>query len=132
MPHQAAAIGRTVFLLRTGTRHDDIHELIDGFKVSLRRWGLETIVENQVQYASRVAAHDDDLIYEEMHKLFSLRDEIHGLVEIGISSTPSSVEQLDALMRHRFQRQRHMAELVAQDCVADWNKSLWWYSENVK
>ncbi len=132
LPYQAAATGQKIFLLSTvNSDRTDIPGLVACFRTALRRWGLEGVVQNQIDYATRLADDEGDLLYEEMHKLFSLRDEVYGLIQIGIPSEEDRVEQLDTSMRFRFKRQREMAQLVAQDCAADWSQSLWWYSENL-
>jgi hypothetical protein len=89
-------------------------------------------LEQQARYASRLASAPGNLIYEEMHKLFSLLDDVHALRAAGHSADAVLLQQMDADARARFAAQRKMARLVAEDRAEEPNRSLWWYADNLR
>lgn len=131
LPHQAAAIGMEVFALTEELAHSDAASLISDFKAALQRWELQEVLANQVNYAVRLALDPHDLLYEEMHKLFSLLDEIHALGQIGLTVAPEMTEELNSAVRRRFEMQASVAALVADDRTEDWCQGLWWYADNL-
>lgn len=132
LPYQAAAVGMEVFTLTTELVHSDACSLISDFMSALQRWELQDVLENQVNYAVRLARDAHDLLYEEMHKLFSLLDEIHALRTIGLTVAPRAIEELNSAVRTRFEMQASVAALVAKDRVEDWCQTLWWYADNLR
>jgi hypothetical protein len=90
------------------------------------------MLPSRVRYASRLASGSDELIYEDMHKLFSLLDDIYQLSAAGYSVDESALQQMDAAVRERFALQPKVARLVAEDKVKDWKRSLWWYADNLR
>lgn len=67
-----------------------------------------------------------------MHKLFSLMDEVYALRETGHPVDVALLQQMEADVRARFAAQPTVARLVAEDRAADWNRSLWWYADNLR
>lgn len=135
LPHQASAIVMDLFLL------SDVHHLSDDPRVTeLRKrfqasYGTEAqdqLLDHQVRYASRLACAPGKLIYEEMHKLFSLLDEVHALRASGYSGDDALLRQMNTDVRSRFAAQQKMARLVAEDKVEEWSRPLWWYADNLQ
>jgi hypothetical protein len=89
------------------------------------------LLANQTRYASRLASAPGKLIYEEIHKLFSLLDEVHALRATGHSADEALLQQMNVDVRARFAAQREEVRLVAEDRVEDWNRSFWWYADNL-
>lgn len=135
LPHQASAVVMNLFLL------SDVYQLADDPRVMELReafhnaYGGETedeLAEHQVRYAARLASAPGDLIYEEMHKLFSLMDEVYALRETGHPVDVALLQQMEADVRARFAAQPTVARLLAEDRAEDWNRSLWWYADNLR
>ena len=97
----------------------------------LPAWGMKDLISTQAAYAKRLASSPGPLLYEEMHKLFSLCDEIRALRYLGLTLTISECEDLEAAIRERFSIERGKAKLVAEDRVERWNREWWWYAENL-
>ena len=129
LPHEAAALGAEIFRLVAKT--PDQGDILLTFFEALDRWGLPHLVQHQADYAIRLAHDQNDLIYEEMHKLFSLLDEIHSLQQIGLAISKHKEDELKLAVRSRFKLQSSMAKLVAQDRLEDWCSDLWWFRENL-
>ena len=89
------------------------------------------VLDHQMNYANRLSYDKWDLEYEEMHKLFSLADEIWALKALGLPFSRSLYAKFEKGLRHRFEREPGKARLVAEDRVDDWNRDRWWY-KNLK
>jgi hypothetical protein len=133
LPHQATDWAMRLFTLSHDTQVDPsaVQKLLEHFLDSLPEWGLEDLPARTAEYAHRLATAPGELEYEELHKLFSLRDELHVLCELGMSIGSQAQSELDAALRARFQAQKKAASSVAQDRAEDWNRNLWWYAERL-
>jgi hypothetical protein len=134
LPYQASAIATRLYKL------SNVHQLADDDRVValqqrfhdvLEQAELPNILGNQLEYASRLASAPGPLIYEEMHKLFALCDEIHALRSQGFRADDALVRQFEDDVRRRFAAQPKEAMLAAQYNVKKWNRTLWWYAENL-
>ena len=96
---------------------------------SITTSGLEELLTTQMLYAMRLADLSGPLLYEELHKLFSLCDETHALRTLGFQADPTLHERFEQAVRLRFHRQSAEARLVAEDKAATWSVDLWWYAE---
>ena len=85
MPHLASAVAYEFFLLLFvfNKKSATVENMLSAFKKRLFDWELEDLLHRQVEYANTLANSKGNLEYEEMHKLFSLCDEIHGLEKLG-------------------------------------------------
>jgi hypothetical protein len=126
LPYQASAIVKLLFLLSS------VYQLGEAFSAAYDAGLRDELLANQVRYASRLATAPGKLIYEEMFKLFSLLEEIHALRVMGYAVDESLLQQMEADVRARFSEQRKLAQLIAEDGVKEWNRSLWWYAENLR
>jgi hypothetical protein len=108
-----------------------VANLLRGFREAVTRAGLGDVLNHQIAYASRLAGSLSPLSYEEMHKVFSLCDEIHALQALGYELPDDAAPRLETTLRHRFTMQRREARLVAEDKAKEWNRALWWYADNL-
>jgi len=134
LPHQAGAIAMNLFLLSTVCRlakDPRVADLQEKFRQAIHSAPFEDLLANEVRYASRLARAPGLLIYEEMHKLFSLCDEVHALVALGYEPDEELAQRFEDDVRSRFAAQPKDAHLVAVANAEDWNRSLWWYAENL-
>lgn len=129
LAHRVSSLAFMIFQLHDicGLDDQEVQEIDAMFRVMASSLGELDLVEHQIKYASRLAEYEGDLLYEEMHKLFSICDEIHALVSLGFGSEEEQMEQLAKSLRSRFNRQPGIASLVADDRREDWNRGLWWY-----
>ena len=134
LPHQAAALAMQLFLLRLDPEENrsESQRLVDEFFRCVPLWGMEDLLSVQVEYARRLAASPGTLEYEEMHKLFSLCDEIQALKELGMRVTAAEMDNLEAALQARFRAEPKKARLAADDKVEDWTRESWWYAENLQ
>jgi hypothetical protein len=135
LPYQASAIVKLLFLLSSVYHLENdpgVAELGEAFSAAYDAGLRDELLANQVRYASRLATAPGKLIYEEMFKLFSLLEEIHALRVMGYAVDESLLQQMEADVRARFSEQRKLAQLIAEDGVKEWNRSLWWYAENLR
>jgi hypothetical protein len=133
-PGQASAAAMNLFLL-SQVHHlggdPRVVELQERFAEALGDLSPEDVLTTQIRYASGLASAPGALLYEEMHKLFSLADEIYALRGLGYVADRELLSQLEIDLRARFADQPRPAHLVAEDKVEDWNHQLWWYAENL-
>ena len=130
LPHQAVEIAFEVFYLSSISKelsNDQSRKLIGMLCNSLVRWEKEDILTNQIEYAIRLARSDGDLIYEEMHKLYSLCDEVHALQKLGLFSQTEDISEFDEAIRNRLRNQKKLGQMVVDDKAEEWNRHLWWY-----
>lgn len=135
LPYQATDIAYDLFLLmqkKENSSGSQIRELVSVFLHKLYDWGLDDVLKRQVEYAIRIAESDDELEYEEMHKLLSLCDEIYALEYLGLNIEDKIKQYYECAVRNRFHRERKKAKLAAQDKAEEWKKEFWWYKENLK
>lgn len=132
--HKAGSIGSELYELRLQAECDEgqLQELVNRFLNRLSDWGLNNLLAIQVGYARDLAASPGALEYEEMHKLFSLCDEVWALQVIGVSSDGANLTELESSVKDRFLREPRKARLVAEDRVKEWNRDYWWYSETLR
>lgn len=128
----ASAAAKALFLLEVYDRGEDprVIDLRERFHETFG--GMEgEMLPSRIRYASRLAMPPGELIYEEMHKLFSLLDEVYALRAMGYSADEATLQQMDADVRARFAAQPKMARFVAEDKAKEWNRSCWWYADNL-
>jgi hypothetical protein len=133
-PHQASAIAMNLFLLSLvhGLAQDPrVMVLRAGFEQALQRAEMTDLLGRQLEYASQLATAGRSLLYEEMHKLLSLCDEIHALRALGFDVDQEFLRRYEGDVRSRFDVQRKQARMVAEDKAEPWNRNLWWYAENL-
>jgi hypothetical protein len=132
-PADASVVAEALFRLEAVYGRDEdprVIELRERFHETFG--GIEAeMLPSQVRYVSRLASAPGELIYEEMHKLFSLLDEVYALRAMGYSTAEAALQQMDTDVRARFAAQDEMARLVAEDKVKGWNRSCWWYANRL-
>ncbi len=132
--HQASAIAMNLFLLSQvhGLAEDPrLTALREAFEHALQHADMTDLLARQIEYASQLATAGRSLLYEEMHKLLSLCDEIHALRALGFDVDQELLRRYEADVRSRFDGQRKQARMAAQDKVEPWNRNLWWYADNL-
>lgn len=129
--HQAASVAYELFRLvdEFGNEDLEINNLLDQFKIHLTQNALENISILQANYAIKLAGFTGDLEYEEIHKLYSLRDEIYALEYLGFSLPREKKKKLEDNLKSRLSKDRKKAIVAARQNVELWSKGLWWYSE---
>jgi hypothetical protein len=128
--HQAAAIGRQLHKLQS--RADlamdrRIGMLVNRYFTLLSSWGLEDLLQRQTDYAIVLASAEGELEYEEIHKLFSLCDEISALESLGLKHDIAQRSRFESAVRKRFSDQSRVAELVAEDRGESGGAGKWWF-----
>ena len=123
-----AAIGRAIYKLlfgygRTGAKEQKHWQ--SAYRAYLKAHSSEDVAKNQIDYALRLIDAKRGLMYEEIHKLFSLIDEIEALKRMGIKVDEAAYSGLQSEFRKWCDRQRKNARLVAEDKAQDWNRSWW-------
>lgn len=134
LPHQACSIAYDIYVLMRKyglSNNNQVQELATKFVSLLPEWELEDLIVRQVQYAQRIADYDGTLEYEEMHKLFSLCDEIQALEDLGLDFNENLKKEFEESIRSRFVREKRKAKLVAEDKNEGWKNGFWWYRENL-
>jgi hypothetical protein len=133
-PYQAAILGYDIFILRNvhGSISEEEYKLIvERYLSVLSSCNLTDLLVKHTQYAMQIAKQHRNLEYEEMHKLFSLCDEIMSLKSLGLEIEESLYKDYEDALRDRFLIEKKKARLVAEDKVEEWKKDYWWYSENL-
>ncbi len=132
LPHQAATIGFELFLLIIDERKHNaqLDLLLKLYLEKLPIWGFDNLHVILANYAILISSFNGELEYEEMHKLFSLCDEIYALDYLGLNLNEEKKNELNKSLRLRFSIQRKIAKIAAIRNVESWSKELWWYKEN--
>ena len=132
LPGDASEIAYNIYVLAAYFKLiEETEKLKSDFVPRLLYWDLENILDIQINYALRLAESSGKLEYEEMHKLFSLCDEIHALEFVGLNVDDEKKMAFLSSLRDRFKLEDRKAKLVCEDKVEDWKKNLWWYKENL-
>jgi hypothetical protein len=98
--------------------------LTSRFKEFIEKTLHQKILENQIEYALRLMKYNVHLEYEEIHKLYSLADEIFALDNLGILvDVYIDFEQ----SFKKFLREEPRTKMVAKDKFENWKKDWWWY-----
>jgi hypothetical protein len=130
--HRAAALAYDICALaHLANEGSGVRELQAAFMQALKEANLSDVLSNHIDYAVSLATCKRNLEYEEMHKLFSLCDEIEALQSIGIIASEDSIAALRGALTDRFQMERSKARLVAEDRLEGWKREWWWYSVNL-
>lgn len=130
--HQVLDIADDLFLL---IQIDDeleknlLNELRSTFLETLTRLNMLDLMQNQMNYAIKIAEAPGKLLYEEMHKLFSLCDTIHALESLGLNSDDHLTELYETSIKNRFVIEKKKAKMVAEDKFEDRKSNFWWYKE---
>jgi hypothetical protein len=131
LPHQAASLAFELFevAVKFGLAKDPkLQRLIALFRERLSAWGFEDILTHQLKYAVKIAESKGPLLYEEMHKLFSLCGEIEALQWMGLQPDEAIERKFRAAVQERFSKQPKVARMTAEDNRKDWNRSFWWFA----
>jgi len=108
-----------------------IRDLGRRFEVAMRATGLKDVLSNQLRYAIRLARAPGVLSYEEIHKLFSLCDEVHALRALEFTADAQLIADFETGVRARFAAQHVDAQVAAAHCVEPWSQNLWWFKDNL-
>lgn len=76
---------------------------------------MEDVASRHADYIVVLAESDGDLLYEELHKSFSLCDELVALEALGLVPGPELRERAESAVRSRLRRQARGARLVPED-----------------
>lgn len=129
-PGQAAEVATTLFLLAE-VHHSLPADLLAAFRSALCQAGLDDVLARQLEYGCLLAGAEGILLYEEMHRLVGLCDEVHALRSLGFTADRELAERFETALRARFETQRGIAHTAAHQLVQPWSRSLWWYAENL-
>jgi hypothetical protein len=117
-----------------GLGHEpEVQELVVRFMERAHAFGEDSaVLVNQMEYAIRLAEADCELLYEELHKLLSLCDDVFVLEVFGMRADASLKAQFDSVVAERLlRRPRQAAAMAAGDKVVAWKRERWWYAELV-
>jgi len=126
--HDAAATGQELAVAMMGLEDLEGAELRQAFLRTLEASEMTDILSNQMQYAVELATCRRELLFEEMHKLYCLLDEIEALRSFGLCADRTAVEELERAIKRRFEMEPRKARIAAQQNMADWSNDYWWYS----
>jgi hypothetical protein len=88
--------------------------------------GNDSMLNDTIGYAIHLSEYPGDLLYEEMHKLFSLSDEIESMILLGLKISTDLRDKLMAAVRSRIKSDSKKARLVAEDRFEKW-KAEWYH-----
>lgn len=99
--------------------------LVVDFKRAVLQAGLEsTLLPGHMEYAERLAT-SPRLLYEEMHKLFSLCEEVLAFRSLGYEVGTDSLDRHVATVSAKLQAERSVALLVAEDLGLTADHTFW-------
>ena len=77
------------------------------------------VLVNQMEYAIRLAETDCELLYEELHKLLSLCDDVFVLEAFGMRADASLKAQFESVVAERLLRRPRQAAAMGQGCTVE-------------
>lgn len=116
LPYQASVIGYDLFLLSyllKLSKDPQVKDFISTFIYRLQAWGLNDLLDRQVNYAIRISESENNLEYEEMHKLLSLCDDIYALEYIVLKFDKNLKTRYEESIRKRFRLEHKKAKIIA-------------------
>lgn len=128
LPHYSASIGYEIYCAMSDYDLEEsiINELKKKYFAFLIKNKHDEIIDVQTNYALNLINSDSKLEYEELHKLFSLADEIFALNQLGLNSNFSKQKEFEVAFK-KYLESDGRGKLVAEDKVEKWKKNLWWY-----
>jgi len=130
--HDAAALSYDICKFAHETGKEFAAELSEEFRIRVSQLSLEDLLEHHIEYVLSLATAKRDLLYEELHKVFSLCDEIKALRFVGYSIDGPRMAQLNAALQNLFGREADRARMVAEDKCESWKSDWWWYRSNLQ
>ncbi len=130
--HDAAALSYDICKFALETGKELAAELSEEFRARVSQLSSEDILEQHIEYVVALATTERYLLYEELHKVFSLCDEIEALRFVGYSIDVQRLEQLNAALRDLFGREADRSRMVAEDKCEPWKSDWWWYRSNLE
>ena len=128
LPREAASIALILYLeLHDGLEKEEFERLKGKFlrAVASSQVG-EDLLPSRVRYARRLATDENELIYEELHKLFSLCENIFVLTWLGFEIEDDVYAGYVADVKQRLMDQKRSAKLVAEDKSTIRDEKYWW------
>lgn len=129
--HQIAILGSQVYSLVRRLGLAQTEQVIQEYREYVRNHGFLDVVDHQIGYATRLVQREDGLLYEEVHKLFELCDEIESLRGLGFVTNATQFAHFQSDLRRWFESNSRVARLVAQASFEEWKKGWWWYADNL-
>ena len=120
----AKLISEAHHLLATGASRADIAH----FAETIGRDSIARSIARVARYIERLSGSGGALQYEEMHKLFSLVDDLHSLLTL-ISEDQAVPQPIREAVAGRLQRQSRTARLVAEDRATPEHRARWPYRD---
>jgi hypothetical protein len=130
--HEAAALSYDICKCAHEIDRKFAGEVSEEFRARARELSSEDILDSHIEYVVTLATAKRKLLYEELHKVFSLSDEIEALRFMGYEIDPRRLEQLNAALRALFARDAVRVRMVAEDRYEPWKSDWWWYRVNLK
>ena len=105
-PPQVAGLGEEIFILKKIFNIDgkQYRDFFNEYMKIVSKLNLHDLLERQIRYAVRLAGNSEELIYEDMFKLFCLCDEIVGLKGLGFEVEESLNIELKKALKNRFKK----------------------------
>lgn len=106
----------------------DKKEVLDFYISALNSMNEENLFERQVKYALKLMKARKTLMYEEVHKLFSLFDNIYCLNLLGFNLKGEGFIEYEMLKNDFIlNKAAKVAKLVSEDRFEEWKGNWWWY-----
>lgn len=126
LPHEASTLGYEMFFLKYVTKDENSDALIERFKKAIQRWDLTRLITIQEEYICRII-NAEHIEYEEIHKVFSLCEEIYALEKVGLNIEENERRKFKEQFELFLRTERKRTAMVAQERKRDWSKDLWFY-----
>jgi hypothetical protein len=134
LPDQFSSIILSLYLFQLKTpsieENEKVQQIISLIQRKIDNKNIH-LANSQMDYAIRLSDSRFDLEYEEMHKLFSLLNQIYAIEKMGFTIDVNKKNEFEKSVRTRFEKEHQKARLVAEDKFDDWNQHLWWFAENL-
>ena len=129
--HQVALLGYEVYCVAKLLPHTVAEALIQEYHEYVKTHGFQDLLGHQMDYAMSLARKEDQLLFEEVYKLFELYDEIEAHRELGFAIDDFKYSQFEAGLRSWASNNSEIAQLVAQRLFKDWKGGWWLYVQDL-
>ncbi|WMJ72293.1 hypothetical protein RCC89_18825 [Cytophagaceae bacterium ABcell3] len=126
LPHIVSSLAYDIFYLISNYEDVDDELIKNKFLDYVTRNNQENLLDIQIEYAVQLMDHNSKLEYEEVHKVFSLVDEIFALKKLGLK-TDFLCHIYEQKLKIFLQKEFTRAKMVVEDRWEDWKKDWWWY-----
>lgn len=132
LPHQVVSLSIEVYDYCFKEENlENKNNILNIYKESVRKWNFDNIRDIQADYAIAIMSSKNELIFEELYKIYSLLDEIYILELLGFKLSLEKNRKLMSVTKNTLNKYKSLAKIVSNLNYEKWKSELWWYKEYI-